>query len=258
MNFVELINKGLGFAGFALRRIGIDVAALDPRSVPEIPREIWEIIYAIEAHELTMVSRRRLIASALSVIYAVKNEMPGAFVECGVWRGGNSILASSIFDFFGARNQVFLFDTFAGMTSPTALDTSPFLGPAAKVQAAIEESGDKWCAATQDEVQDNFQRLGVSMGRCVFVKGDVLNTLGDAGNLPASISVLRLDTDYYESTKVELDILWPKLTRGGILLLDDYGFWDGQRKAVDQFFASMGVFPMLSFVDEAGRILVKN
>jgi O-methyltransferase len=258
MKFGELINKGLGYAGFELRRIGVDVAALDSRSIPEIPKEIWGIMDAIEAHELTMVSRRRLIATALSVIYAVKNEMPGAFVECGVWRGGNSILASSIFDFFGAKNHVFLFDTFDGMTSPTVQDTSPFLGSASKVQAAIEESGDKWCAATQAEVQDSFQRLGVGMDRCIFVEGDVLNTLSEAGNLPVSVSVLRLDTDYYESTKVELEILWPRLLPRGILLLDDYGFWDGQRKAVDEFFDSRGIFPMLSFVDEAGRLLVKN
>ena len=99
----------------------------------EIPAAIWDVIIRIYTSQLTMVSLERLIATANSAIYVCKNNLPGAFVECGVWRGGNAILATKIFEFYGKENNVYLYDTFDGMVPPTTEDFSPIIGSAEEI-----------------------------------------------------------------------------------------------------------------------------
>ena len=106
-----------------------------------------------------------------------------------------------------------------------------------------------------DDVKKNIepykQNLTVNM-----IKGDIVETLKDNSNLPSSISVLRLDTDWYESTKVELEKLYPKLSSGGVLLIDDYGHFKGCRKAVDEYFKDD--LPYLHYVDYSCRVIIKS
>ena len=90
-----------------------------------------------------------------------------------------------------------------------------------------------------------------------FVKGDVAKTLEEQGNLPTSISVLRLDTDWYESTLAELNALYPMVSVGGVVLLDDYGTWEGQKVAVDEYWKSLEFKPMLSVTDHGRRSAIK-
>lgn len=92
-----------------------------------------------------------------------------------------------------------------------------------------------------------------------FVKGDVATTLRDETNLPSLISVLRLDTDWHDSTLAELQTLYPRLSVGGSLLIDDFGYWDGARKAVEDYFATLPprVRPLLHYTDYTGRMGVK-
>ena len=92
----------------------------------------------------------------------------------------------------------------------------------------------------------------------MFVKGDVLETLDHMRESPLCLSVLRLDTDWYESTLRELQILYPKLSIGGALLIDDYGHWEGARKAVDEYFSSIPQKPLLQYTDPTGRMAVKH
>jgi predicted O-methyltransferase YrrM len=89
-----------------------------------------------------------------------------------------------------------------------------------------------------------------------FVEGDVVQSLKIESNLPESISVLRLDTDWYESTRAELEVLYPRLSPGGVLIIDDYGHWGGAKKAVDEYFRGRPK-PLLQYTDYTGRMGVK-
>jgi hypothetical protein len=90
----------------------------------------------------------------------------------------------------------------------------------------------------------------------LFIKGKVEETI--PGTLPKEISLLRLDTDWYESTLHNLVHLYPLLRKGGILILDDYGHWQGARKATDEYFARENIIPFLSRIDYTGRLYVKQ
>ena len=115
-----------------------------------------------------------------------------------------------------------------------------------------------WCYSPIEEVKDNIKKAGLSLENMEFIKGDVLETLKDEKNLPKSISILRLDTDWYASTKIELEVLYPRVINSGCLIVDDYGYWDGQRKAVDEYFRSRAK-PFTSVIDPASsRLIIKT
>jgi O-methyltransferase len=209
------------------------------------------------SNNLTMVGRVRLISTLLACKHVCSSKVEGDFVECGVWRGGNSIVAADVFDRMGEKKQVYLFDTFAGMTEPTAIDqlTSGEYSTRERFIRDQREAHNEWCYASLEEVVTNFRRCGL-LDKARFVKGDVLRTLADKANIPQKICILRLDTDWYESTKIELQVLWPRLQNGGILIIDDYGYWRGTKAAVDEFFAG-SPRPFLQYVDDAGRVAIK-
>ena len=95
-----------------------------------------------------------------------------------------------------------------------------------------------------------------SSNKYKLIKGPVEDTLNVEENLPKKISVLRLDTDFYESTKKELEILYPRLVKNGILIIDDYGHWQGSRKAVDEYFQNDEV--LLNYIDYTCRMIIKK
>jgi O-methyltransferase len=201
------------------------------------PREI-EICKYITDNKLTMAPREAVINTMLSAKYVVEQDLPGDFVECGVWRGGNALAAKLVFEDLGSPKGVWLFDTFKGMTEPTKRDVRIQTGQPALMKFVSTQEADfnRWCYASLEEVKNNFKVAGADLSAVRFIEGDILQTLQNEKNTPSGISVLRLDTDWYESTKIELETLYPILTKGGILIIDDYGCWDGCRKAVDEFF----------------------
>lgn len=232
-------------------------------SVQNIPIELTkdeqELFHFVKENDLSMTSNERLFATIMACKYVIERDIPGDFVECGVWRGGNSLLAAGVFKLYNVKRKVYLFDTFEGMTAPTEADKriSDQAPAIEKFKENRKEDRYFWCYAGLDEVQNNFRKAGLLNDNVTFVKGDVLKTLADAGNLPETISVLRLDTDWYESTKAELEILYPRLRFGGILMIDDYGHWAGSNKATDEYFATHGKRPFLQYVDYTGRVGVK-
>jgi hypothetical protein len=205
-----------------------------------------------------MVGDERLIATLLACKYACTSGIEGDFVECGVWRGGNSIIAANVFARNDITRKVYLFDTFAGMTKPLDVDVKlkEELDTRAKFMASQKIGHNDWCFAPLEDVKKSFQSLGL-LETARFVQGDVMETLDNECNLPEKICVLRLDTDWYESTKKELDVLWCRLQPGGILILDDYGHWQGTKKAVDEFFP-LADRPFLHYVDDPSRLIVKR
>lgn len=206
-------------------------------------------ILAVKSYTLSNYARLRAMADA--VLHIDRAGVSGAVVECGVWRGGNIMLARLL----SPKRMCWLYDTFQGMTEPGPEDKRRS-GAAAlddyKVRAA---QGKPWCAASLDEVIAGMRQTGTyDPTLCKFIVGDVIETLRD-GVAPNRIALLRLDTDWFASTKEELETLYPRLAPGGVLIVDDYGHWQGARKAVDEYFAGSDV--SLKFVDYSCVTMVK-
>jgi O-methyltransferase len=156
----------------------------------------------------------------------------GDVVEAGVWRGGN-IMAARV---LAPARVCWLYDTFDGMTEPTELDRKPNGYPAINSYRAKTKAR-KWACVPLAEVRANFSAAELLDDRVLrFIVGPVELTLLDPANLPERIALLRLDTDWHASTKIELEVLFPRLIAGGWLIVDDYFHWQGCRRAVDDYF----------------------
>jgi hypothetical protein len=152
--------------------------------------------------------------------------------------------------------DLYLYDTYDGMPPPTDADRD-FQGHAAADQLASQSKDAMvWARAQFDEVRANMTSTGYPAERIVYVQGKVEDTI--PGQVPERIALLRLDTDWYESTRHEMEHLFPRLVPGGVLILDDYGHWEGARKAVDEYLARCEKPLLLARVDAAGRIAVKH
>ncbi len=206
----------------------------------------------------TMTSPERLFALIQAVRYVSKAGVPGDIVECGVWKGGSMMAAAlTLLECHDRSRNLYLFDTFDGMTSPTDRDAS-IDGIAAQALLQSSSKSDPasvWCCAALEDVTSAMRGTGYDMERLHFVKGPVEETVPD--HSPAHIAILRLDTDWYESTMHELKHLFPRLSQGGVLLIDDYGHWQGCRAAVDEYFADNKMSILLNRVDYTGRLVVK-
>ena len=212
----------------------------------------------------TMTGVMRLRAVIDSVRYCIRADIPGDFVECGVWRGGSVLAMISTLQRLGADDRdIHLFDTFEGMTEPTEHDTSPLDGSALKTWREAQAEGSRaWPevfgseAFNEEDVRRVLLKTGYPEERLHFVRGPVEETVPDAA--PSQIALLRLDTDWYESTRHEMHHLYPRLSRGGVLLIDDYGHWEGARRAVDEHLAETGEPLLLTAVDYTGRVAVRR
>ena len=217
----------------------------------DIPDWQWEI--AQSARDYTMTSLARVLALVRAVEHIHLNGIEGDVVECGVWRGGSMMsVARALCHLRCTRRHLHLFDTFAGMSEPTNEDGG---ATHARWQAQQSDQHNTWCFASLDDVTANMEQTGYPQDRVHFVPGPVEHTLPDAA--PKDIALLRLDTDWYASTKHELEHLYPRLQPGGILIIDDYGHWPGCQQAVDEFLALQDIPIFLAPVDYTGRIAVK-
>lgn len=206
---------------------------------------------------LTMTSIERLYALFNAVRYVAASNIDGAFAECGVWKGGSVMMIAYTLLSLGIKDRdIYLFDTFDGMTAPTDVDVS--IG--GQTATSLLEKGEKesdlvWAYSPLDEVRNNLEKTGYPMDRFILVKGDVMATIPE--NAPADLALLRLDTDWHDSTRHELIHLFPRLARRGILIIDDYGHYQGARKAVDDYLAELPTSYLLHRIDYTGRVLVK-
>ncbi len=206
----------------------------------------------------TMTSRERMYALWQATQHIARAGISGDVVECGVWRGGSSMLAALALLGAGALRPMWLFDTYEGMPVPSERDRQ-WDGERAADRLALQErvpgATNDWAFATLDDVRQQMAATGYPPELLHFVKGPVEKTL--PAQCPSTISLLRLDTDWYESTLHELEHLWPRLSTGGVLIIDDYGHWQGAREATDEFFQAHGVSILLHRIDYTGRIAVK-
>ena len=204
-----------------------------------------------------MTSVERMYALRDAVRYVVEAKVPGAVVECGVWRGGSSMLAAlALLELDADDRELYLYDTFEGMPEPSSRDASAAWPDAHAEWAKGQVADDNFrCVAALDEVRANMTSTGYPDERITYVPGRVEDTI--PATAPAEIAILRLDTDWYESTHHELVHLYPRLSPGGVLILDDYGFWQGARQATDEYFGEHGPV-MLTRVDDTGRVAIKR
>jgi hypothetical protein len=204
----------------------------------------------------TMTPPARIYALARGVEYVVRRDVPGAIVECGVWRGGSMMAAALTLLRIGATDrELYLFDTFEGMTPASDEDVNAAGVCAADALPGASADSDLKAAAGIDDVREAMFSTDYPRERIRFVEGPVEQTLPEAA--PARIALLRLDTDWYASTKHELEHLYPRLGAGGVLILDDYGYWRGARRAVDEYFRENDVRLLLNRIDNSARIAVK-
>jgi hypothetical protein len=214
-----------------------------------------EIIRAVR--EWTMTGNAKLFALIQAVRYVVRHDIPGDFVECGVWRGGSSQAAARTFIESGdTERDLYLFDTFEGMPPPSALDVRHDGRSADELMAAARsrQKSMVWAMASLDDVRDGFSKVPYPPEQVHFIEGKVEDTIPEGA--PEQIAILRLDTDWYESTRHELEHLYSRLSPGGVLILDDYGYWQGARQAVDEFLEETGERLLLTRM-ASGRIAVK-
>jgi O-methyltransferase len=203
----------------------------------------------------TMTSPIKIATLIEATRYVVRNRVPGAVVECGVWRGGSmQAVALTLLALGDSDRELHLFDTFEGMPEPSERDRRHDGEPAADILARSPRTGKTWAVAGLEDVRAGMAETGYPGERIHFHPGRVEQTI--PAEAPEQIAILRLDTDWYESTRHELEHLYARVPAGGVVLIDDYGYWEGARQAVDEFLARTGerllLVPMAS-----GRIAVK-
>jgi len=232
---------------------------LDLATMPEADRRIVE-----QARPLTMTDAPKIHALLDAVRYCVRRGVPGAFAECGVWRGGSVLAMILTLQEMGVEDrEIWLYDTFEGMTAPTEHDVSPLDAPALQTWEEARARGEQpWSfvfrpeAFNEEAVREVLAATGYPPELLRFVTGPVEETLPT--EVPSRLALLRLDTDWYESTRHELEHLYPVLSDGGVLIVDDYGHWEGCRRAVDEYFAGRDDPVLLARVDYTARLAIKH
>jgi len=258
MIFKRAIDALAGRCGYNVvrRQTLLDIETIDPDLVAELKAAERSILGRIGPY--TMTSPERVVALIKATRYVAEHRIPGAIVECGVWRGGSMMAAAlTLLEAGDTSRDLYLFDTFEGMSAPTAKDRDASGKPAGDILASTPEKTGVWCFATLEDVRGAMRATGYPEARIHMVQGKVESTIPHGGL--TQIALLRLDTDWYESTFHELTHLYPMLSVGGVLIIDDYGHWQGAREATDQFLAENRDFPLLLHrVDYTGRIAVKT
>jgi|TARA_B110000902_G_scaffold73829_1_gene87151 O-methyltransferase len=210
----------------------------------------------------SMTSYESMYFLIKAIMHIKNNEIKGDFIECGVWKGGNLILFQKMIQKLKIKKKIYGYDTFGGMTKPGKFDYTFKKESAQKIINLLKEKNEDpkknivLAECSLEEVKKNYNKNTMFNRNLICIKGPVEKTLKIKKNIPAKISILRLDTDWYESTKQELEILFPRLSKNGILIIDDYGYWNGAKKAVDMYFRKKAV--SIFKIDFTSRFVIKK
>ena len=249
----RIIKYILKIFGLKINRIKKDVYPID------INNNFIEEYKMIEEYTATSIERAYALKSAIT--YIIKNKIKGDFVECGVWKGGSCMLmAQTLVNEGEKERKIWMYDTFDGMTEPTdddcEIETNVSNSDLLKNTPKNTDKFNIWAYAPLEMVKKNMKKTMLPEERMHFIEGKVENTLSRVK--PQNIALLRLDTDWYESTKCELEQLYPLLSIGGVLIVDDYGHFSGAKKAVDEYFSKTNVKPLMNRIDYSGRLIIKQ
>jgi len=246
--FLRKVTRRFGYDFFIKKIKDVDGDIKDP---------LFREFYA-KCSPFTMTSTERMFALYNASKYIAKKGIAGDFVECGVWKGGSSMIAMHAMMKFCDNNlpTFYLYDTFTGMSEPSNYDIS-LSGELASKTWKFRKKQDKvdWDYAPLSLVEKNIRSVQYPPEQVKLIKGKVEDTIPH--NVPKKIALLRLDTDWYESTKHELVHLYPLVVPDGIVIIDDYGYWDGCRKAVDEYLNENNIEVLMHRIDGTGRIFIK-
>lgn len=222
-----------------------------PKDFDPAMEEIWPRV-----KERTMTNAQKTNTLVELVRYINRCDIPGGIVECGVWRGGSMLAVVEMLLRLGATERdLYLFDTYSGMAAASERDVHIHNGlHADKLLDERVGAARIWEAASLEDVRSGFQTLAYPADKLHFIVGKVEDTIPN--HAPEQIALLRLDTDWYESTVHELAHLYKRLAPGGVLIIDDYGSWQGSKDATDEFLDATGEPLMLVRVDR-GRVAIK-
>jgi len=238
------------------RRLGYEVINMNrPGASSAVPAgfDLETTATYARVRPFTMTSAERIGALVEATRYIIRAGIPGGIVECGVWKGGSMMaVALTLANARNADRDLYLFDTYEGMTKPTAVDGQHARTTWSERQTA---SHNTWAYAGLKEVRTNIASTGYPTDRVHYIVGKVEETVPSSA--PDSIAILRLDTDWYESTKHELEHLFPRLSKGGVLIIDDYGTYPGARKAVDEYISDRRLSLFLNRIDADARLAIK-
>jgi O-methyltransferase len=181
---------------------------------------------------------------SLVIDYIIDHKIKGDLVECGVQDGRIEKIWIEKLKQRNEERHIYMYDTFTGLTEPSEKDVginNEFQNAEQVLNIWNRYNDEKlgvntWCYSPLEKVISNLLEMNYPFHKLHFVKGDVRKTLLDEKNIPDEIAVLRLDTDWYDSTKVELETMYKNLVYGGVIIFDDYYYWRGQQDAVDEFF----------------------
>ena len=221
----------------------------------------FENLYQICEKESLNISKDRFLTLYQSISYVLNNDIKGDFVECGIFKGGSAMMMAFLLTdkLYSHKNKkIWMYDTFEGMANPSLydenIDNQNAILELNNIQKK-ENANDIWAYSTLSYVKKNLEKTKINENKLVYIKGLVEETLHK--KKPESIALLRLDTDFYQSTKIELEKLYPLLSKGGILIVDDYGHWKGCKKAVDEYFLNKkNIF--FQQIDYSGIVGVKT
>lgn len=246
----RLLKAALARAGWELAR----TSDRDAQAIADLSAADQHIIQRVSPFTMTSLERRASLLGAVDHI--VKHRIAGDIVECGVWRGGSMMaIALALMARGDTSRHLYLYDTFEGMSEPTEHDKA-LSGELAQTQLArTDREHPLWAVAGLEDVKANLASTGYPAERIHYVQGKVEDTI--PATLPKQIALLRLDTDWYESTRHELQHLYPLLAKHGPLIIDDYGHWQGARQAVDEYFAHAAEPVFLHRVDYTARLHIK-
>jgi len=207
-------------------------------------------IRTVQPYSMTSIERITELYNSLE--YVRLNNIGGDIVECGVWKGGNILGIMEYLHYHNINKNIWLFDTFEGMTDPEENDidlNNNHASTMLHIPVVLAFS-------PIDEVKNNLSKSNFNKDSLRFIIGDVSETLKEKINIPKKISILRLDTDWYKSTKDELIYLYPKLVNEGVLIVDDYGHWRGSKQAVDEYFDGKNI--IIESIDYTGIKITKK
>ena len=203
---------------------------------------LQHFIDLVSPYSMTSVARISKLYESLNTI--MFNNIEGDIVECGVWKGGNILGSMEYCYYHGIDKTIWAYDTFEGMTNPTQFDINLNDQSASTIFNSVK------CESSLTEFSKTINMSQPNKTKLKIIAGDINLTLDQVDNTPKQISLLRLDTDWYESTLKELNILYPKISKGGICIIDDYGHWQGCKKAVHEYFNND--LPKHEYIDYTG------
>ena len=202
-----------------------------------------------------------------AVEYVIKNNIDGVFIECGVGDGQFERIWINELKKNNTVRDIYMYDTFSGLTIPgkydyTCENASWNMNKDEVLKTwekqIIDNNTNGWCYTPLEKVKESLEITGYPSNKLHYIVGDVLQTLQHPENIPDKIAILRLDTDWYESSKFELEKLYPNVVKGGVVIFDDYLHWDGQRRATDEYFANIGESHQFVKINDTVAAMIKN